>query len=176
MLRARSVLAGGGIHANAGSVCLDYEGRYRRRISMETDRGEAILLDLARARLLADGDGLQLDDGRIVAVRAQAERLMRIEGDNARHLLRLGWHIGNRHLPAMIELDHLLIRDDHVIAEMLRGLGARVTHVTAPFAPESGAYGPGSDISETGLAHEHAHGHSGDHSHPHHHGRAHDHD
>jgi urease accessory protein len=176
MLRARSVLAGGGIHANAGSVCLDYEGRYRRRIIMETDLGETILLDLARACLLADGDGLKLDDGRIVAVRAQPEHLMRVEGHNPQHLLRLAWHIGNRHLAAMIEGDHVLIRADHVIAEMLRGLGARVTHVTAPFAPESGAYDPGSQTSETGSSHGHAHAHSGDHAHHHHHGHVHDHD
>ena len=127
----------------ADSVTLSFDMRHRRRIRFETDGGEAVLLDLERAVALAEGDGLRLDDGRWVAVRAAAEPLLEVRGHDIRHFARIAWHLGNRHLACDVQADRLLIRPDHVIADMLRGLGASVREVQAPFQPEGGAYASG---------------------------------
>lgn len=131
----------------ADSISLAYNERHRRRFRYTADKGTDFLLDLARAAVLNHGDGLLLDDGRIIAVVAAPEALTEIRAASARELVRLAWHIGNRHLPAQLDADRILIREDHVITEMLRGLGAQVRHLEAPFTPESGAY-----------ANAHAHG------------------
>jgi len=133
------------VHRQAGAdapeaVSLDYEGRFLRRKRLETDAGMPFLVDLAEVVSLDDGDALELTDGRRVAVRAAPEALLAVTGPS---LARLAWHVGNRHTPCRIEADRLLIRDDHVLADMLRGLGAEVTPLTAPFRPEGGAYGHG---------------------------------
>lgn len=121
-------------------ITLDYEGRHRRRFRYVSDTGIDFVLDLERTTLLHDGDGLQLDDGRIVAVSAAAEALVEVSAADSKALLRLAWHIGNRHLPAQLSAERILIRDDAVIVAMLRGLGARVEPITAAFTPERGAY------------------------------------
>lgn len=123
-----------------GTVILDYEARHRRRIRLVCDNETPVLLDLEKATALRDGDGLALEDGGWVAVRAAAEDLVRITCASAQDLHRIAWHLGNRHCPAAIEADRILIRRDHVIEEMLRGIGAEVTPVMAPFDPERGAY------------------------------------
>lgn len=123
-----------------GSVTLGYDDRHRRRLKLATDAGEAFLLDLARPAVLEDGDGLALDDGSWLEVRAAPEKLLEIRAAQPALLGRLAWHIGNRHLPAQILEDCILIREDHVIAEMLRGLGAALRPLLAPFNPERGAY------------------------------------
>ncbi len=110
---------------------------------MTGEEGLAFLLDLAGATPIRDGDGLELEDGRIVAVEAAAEPLTEITAADPPHLVRLAWHLGNRHLPTQLNGDRLLIRRDHVIEEMLVKLGATVIHVEAPFDPEGGAYGHG---------------------------------
>ena len=125
----------------AGTITLDETARHRRRIKMVSDQGAEFLLDLPEARLLRHGDGLVLDDGRLIEVRAVPEPLMEVRGRDRRHLLALAWQIGNRHLAAQIEPERILIRRDHVIAEMLTGLDATVTDVEEPFDPEGGAYG-----------------------------------
>jgi urease accessory protein len=89
---------------------------------------------------LRDGDGLLLDDGAIVRVAGRPEPLVEIAAANASELARLAWHIGNRHIDVQIAGDRLRIRRDHVIEDMLRGLGARLTPIEAPFEPEGGAY------------------------------------
>lgn len=155
--RAIAVAPGG----TAGDcVTLPYQQRYRRRALLATDMGEQILLDLPEATELRDGDALVLDDGRHIAIRAAAEPLSEVRAIGAT-LARLAWHVGNRHTPCQIEADRLLIQRDHVLEDMLRGLGASVTHVDEPFRPEGGAYGHGRT---------HAHGHSHD---PHHDPNAH---
>ena len=108
----------------------------------------------------ARGARLALSDGRQVEVRAAAEPLMRASARDALHLARLAWHVGNRHLPAEIAEGAITLRRDHVIADMLRGLGAEVELIEAPFAPEGGAYGRGRPQG---------HLHGGDHGHHHHH-------
>jgi urease accessory protein len=123
-----------------GTVTLGYDERYRRRLRLATDAGEDFLLDLPRAAVLEAGDGLALDDGRWIAVEAAPEPLIEVRAARPELLARLAWHIGNRHLPAAIKPDRILLRDDPVIAAMLEGLGATVRRIAAPFNPERGAY------------------------------------
>ena len=124
----------------ADTITLDEVQRHRRRFVMKTQKEMEFLLDLPEARLLMHGDVLQLSNGIAIEVIAAPESLLKVSADSSRHLLALAWQIGNRHLPAQILDDHILIRRDHVIEEMLIGLGASVEDVDAPFNPESGAY------------------------------------
>jgi urease accessory protein len=121
-------------------VTLAYLDRHRRRIRLVADSGEAFLLDLPRAQHFADGDGLELDTGGFIGVRAAPEPVLDIEAADRPSLLRIAWHLGNRHLPVQVVGDRLRIREDHVIAEMVLGLGGRITRLEAPFDPEFGAY------------------------------------
>ena len=121
-------------------VILDHHDRHRRRLRLTTASGRAFLLDLERAVVLNDGDGLRTDTGDWIAVAAAPEDLLEVSAASAAGLARLAWHIGNRHCPAQIEADRLLIRADHVLAQMLAGLGATVRTVRRPFSPEGGAY------------------------------------
>lgn len=143
-------------HHPTDTITLDETARHRRRIKLTSDNGIQFLLDLPAARLLHHGTGLVLSDGRTIEVRAEPEALMVVHGRDQRHLLALGWQIGNRHLAAQIEADRIIIRADHVIKEMLLGLGASVTYFQAPFTPEGGAYGD---------AHQAQHAHHDDHHH-----------
>lgn len=124
-----------------GTLTLDFDTRHRRRIRLTTDYGEDILLDLPKTVAMADGDGLQLDDGNWLRIRAAAEPLVEVKHADPHQLVRLAWHLGNRHLPTEIREDSLLIRPDHVIEDMLRGFGAELLKIEAPFQPEGGAYG-----------------------------------
>jgi urease accessory protein len=140
-MRARQVLPAGTWDParEADRVLLDYDHRHRRRILLRTERGGELLLDLPHAVHLHQDDGLLLDDGSIVRVSARAEPLMEIRAEPA-VLLRIAWHLGNRHLPVQLLGTHLRIRSDAVIAAMIQRLGARVSPVAAPFDPETGAY------------------------------------
>jgi urease accessory protein len=160
MKRAQAVaIAGQWPRAAArGTVTLDYDARHRRRVMLTSDGGEEFLLDLPRAVALGDGDALALGDGGWIEVKAAPEPLVEIRG-GAELLSRAAWHLGNRHLPAAIFADRILIREDHVIAEMLAGLGAALRSLTAPFTPERGAYDAGA------LPHQHDHRHNHHHHH-----------
>ncbi|WP_082905614.1 urease accessory protein UreE [Bradyrhizobium centrolobii] len=155
--------------AAADTVVLDFDDRHRRRMAMTGTRGLEFLLDLEHAVALRGGDALVLEDGRLVEVVAAPEPLLEIRGRDPHHLIRVAWHLGNRHLPTQIMAKSLRIRRDHVIEAMVKGLGARVIEIEAPFDPEGGAY------ADAGHAHDHAHGHDdhAHHDHGHHH---HDHD
>ncbi|HEV2549094.1 MAG TPA: urease accessory protein UreE [Stellaceae bacterium] len=122
------------------TVTLAYDDRHRRRLRLESDGGEPFLLDLAETGVLEDGDGLALSDGSWLAVKAKPEPLIEVTAADPVGLARLAWHLGNRHLPVAIDGARLLIRDDHVIAAMLEGLGARLRRIEATFSPERGAY------------------------------------
>jgi urease accessory protein len=122
------------------TVTLAHIDRHRRRIRLIADSGQAYLLDLPTAHHLVDGDGLELDGGDYLRVRAAPERVFEIEGAEPADLLRIAWHLGNRHLPLQVAGARLRIRADHVIAEMVMGLGGRITRLEAPFDPETGAY------------------------------------
>lgn len=147
----------------AGSITLPFDDRFRRRIRFKTDQGEDLLLDLEHAERLEDGDGLRLDGGGFVEVRAAEEDLLEIECASPQALTRVAWHLGNRHLPTEIRGTALRIRPDHVIEAMARGLGAQCTHIRAPFRPEGGAYAHGASHPGHGHQHDHSHGH--DHKH-----------
>jgi len=145
-------------HDPVATITLDETARHRRRMVMTSDRmanGSTIqfLLDLPEARLLRHGEGLVLEDGRVIEVRAAPEKLFEVRGHDPHHLLSLAWQLGNRHLPAQIMDDHIRIRADHVIREMLEGLGAQVRDIEAPFDPERGAYSGHSHIR--GHVHDH---------------------
>ncbi len=139
------LLAGAWTGDAADTVTLDYDGRHRRRILLTGASGAAYLLDVAEATHLKDGDGLALPGGGVVRVNALPEPLLEIRAHGPADLLRLAWHIGNRHLAAQVFPDRILIRRDHVIAHMLRRQGAHVAEVMAPFDPEGGAYHEGRD-------------------------------
>lgn len=181
--------------APADTVVLDFDDRHRRRMAMTGTRGLEFLLDLESAVALRGGDALVLEDGRLVEVVAAPEPLIEIRGADPHHLVRIAWHLGNRHLPTQITAKALRIRRDHVIEAMVKGLGARVVEIEAPFDPEGGAYAEGghghaaesvshSHATHDHSSHEHAsHDHHGDDhhhdehcDHDHHHGHSHAHD
>jgi urease accessory protein len=120
------------------TVALDLEGRRRRRHVVTTRKGETILIDLAEAPRLTHGSGLLLEDGTVLRVEALSEPVIEI---TAPDLVRIAWHLGNRHLPTEIRANALRIRPDHVIEAMLEGLGASLKRLETVFEPESGAYG-----------------------------------
>ena len=146
--------------AVADTVVLDREDRHRRRMAMTGEGGLAFLLDLAEATVLADGDGLVLEDGQIVRVRAAEEDVVAITAASPAELVRIAWHLGNRHLPTELHPDRLVIRRDHVIEAMVEGLGGRLAPARAAFRPEGGAYG-------LGAVHGHEHGSHGNEPHAH---------
>jgi urease accessory protein len=139
----------------AGSLTLDFDARHRRRIHLITDQGEDVLLDLPKAVAMADGDALQLEDGRLLVVRAAAEPVVEIRHVDPDRRLRLAWHLGNRHLPTEIRDGVLRIRPDHVIEEMLHRFEAKLISLHAAFQPEGGAYGGSGHHNDHG---EHHHG------------------
>jgi urease accessory protein len=122
------------------TVTLDLEGRRKRRHVVRAAEGEDVLIDLAEVPQLRGGDGLVLADGRVVRVVAEPEPLTAVAAGDGCPLVKLAWHLGNRHLPVQFAGERLLIRRDHVIEAMLAGLGARLAHLDAPFDPEPGAY------------------------------------
>jgi urease accessory protein len=170
--------------AAADTVVLDFDDRHRRRVAMTGTRGLEFLLDLENAVALRGGDALVLDDGRLVEVVAAPEPLIEIRGTDPQHLVRVAWHLGNRHLPTQIMPKGLRIRRDHVIEAMVKGLGARVIEIESPFDPEGGAYAggghahapesaPHAHTAHDHASHDHGHHHHDDH---HHHGDDHHHD
>jgi urease accessory protein len=132
---------------------------------MTGTRGLEFLLDLENAVALRGGDALVLDDGRLVEVVAAPEPLTEIRCNDPQHLVRVAWHLGNRHLPTQIMAKGLRIRRDHVIEAMVQGLGARVIEIEAPFDPEGGAYAYAETVHAHADAHSHAHGEAHSHAH-----------
>jgi urease accessory protein len=167
MKRAHEVKAAG--HWDSAKavdqITLDAHDRHRRRVVLTGEGGTTFLLDLPEATALHDGDGLVLDDGAVVRIVSRPELLIEIAAADAHELARLAWHIGNRHIDVQIVGNRLRLRRDHVIEDMLRGLGARLSPIEAPFDPEHGAYRHHHD----GHGHDHAHGPD------HHRGQGHDH-
>ncbi len=158
-MRAGEVLAAGTWDAarEVDFVLVDYDRRHRRRILLTTEAGQEVLLDLPHAARLRHGDGLLLEGGGVVRVAARPEKLADIHAHDDGDLVRIAWHLGNRHLPVQLLGEHIRIRADHVIEAMVELLGGHVEHVVAPFDPEAGAYAGG-----------HAHAHDDDdHGHPH---------
>lgn len=134
-------------HHPDDTVTLTYDDRFLRRKVLTSDGGTRFTVDLEQTTSLNDGDALVLTDGRKIGIRPAPEALLEITGPD---LVRLAWHIGNRHMPCQIEADRLLIQRDHVIRDMLGKLGATLREIEEPFTPEGGAYGHG-------RTHSHAH-------------------
>ena len=133
----------------ADVVVLDAGDRHRRRVRLTGQRGTDVLLDLDEAVALRDGDGIMLDDGGIVLVSGQPEPLLEVAARTPLDFVRLAWHLGNRHTDVQIAGSRLRIRCDHVLEDLVAGLGASVTAIDAPFDPEIGAP----------PAHDHGHDH-----------------
>jgi urease accessory protein len=155
-----------------GAVVLDYDERLLRRKRLQTVAGDGFLVNLPALTNLDDYWGFELEDGRAIAVHPAEEAVLVITGD----LPRLAWHIGNRHTPCEVGPEALIIREDHVLEAMLRGLGAGIARVHRPFTPEKGAYGTGRTMGhDHGPGHDHDHNHSHGHGHDHSHGPLHSH-
>ena len=137
-------------------MLIDHDRRFRRRIVLPTLLGAEVLIDLPQAVRLRDGDGLVVQAG-VIRVCAQAEDLMEIHAHDEGALVRIAWHLGNRHLPVQLRGDRIRIRADHVIGEMVEGLGGHVDLIQDAFDPEAGAY--------SGGGHHHPIGDDDDHSH-----------
>ena len=137
--------------APAGQLRLPFELRQKSRLRTKLVSGEEIALMLPRGEILRGGDLVLASDGRVIEVLAEPEALAHIE---SAELARLAYHLGNRHVPVQVGNGFLRIAADHVLEEMARKLGAKVSHVEAPFEPEAGAYAGGHD-----HRHDHDHEH-----------------
>jgi urease accessory protein len=155
-MRAETVLPAGTWNAASeiDRVLIDFDRRYRRRIMLRTEQGREVLLDLTQAVRLRDGDGLAVNAGGVVRVCARPEPLLEIHAHDDSEMMRIAWHLGNRHLPIQLQGERIRIRADHVIRDMVEGLGGHVDEIEAPFDPEAGAYAGG---------HQHHHDHDHDH-------------
>jgi urease accessory protein len=138
-----------GSFAASDRVVLDADERQRRRIALTGEKGTRLLLDFERPVTLRDGEGLALEDGSVVQVAGRAEQLVEVSATKGVDLMRLAWHIGNRHADIQFVDRSFRIRRDHVLEEMLKGLGATTREIEAPFDPEPAA----------------PHGHHPDHNH-----------
>lgn len=136
-------------------LVLPFELRCKSRLRARLASGEEVGLFLERGAVLRAGDRLLGGDGRVVEVAASPEAVCEARSDDAPLLARAAYHLGNRHVPVQVAPGLLRFGRDHVLAEMLRGLGLAVTETEAPFEPESGAYGGHG-------GHAHPHGHSAD--------------
>ena len=143
-------------------VVLEHDERHLRRRVVTLKQGGQVLVDFVEPAALRDGDLFVLDDGRHVGVVAPDEEVYDVRARDSVHLAELAWHIGNRHLPASIEAERIVILRDHVIRDILERLGATVTETVEPFNPLRGAYSGGHNHHH---GHEHGHGH---HDHDHH--------
>lgn len=122
-------------------LLLPFESRCKSRLRTRLASGEEAGLFLERGRLLRGGDKLLGNDGRVVEVVAAPEMLMQATSDDPLQLARAAYHLGNRHVAVQVLAGSLRFARDHVLGEMVRGLGLPVTEVKAPFEPEAGAYG-----------------------------------
>jgi len=156
MIRATSIIRREAVDQDriVDVITLDHGDRHRRRIVLNADGGTTFLLDLGKADVLEDGDAILLDSGWLVEVKAASERLVAIRTGDTLDLLTIAWHIGNRHVPAEITREVIYIAYDHVLVDMLQGLGAKIEIVDRPFCPVRGAY----HNHEHG-GHHHGHGH-----------------
>jgi urease accessory protein len=166
-----------------GALRLPFEQRQKSRLHTNLVSGEEVALMLPRGEILRGGDLVSASDGRVIEVVASPEKLLHVE---TKDLAKAAYHLGNRHVPVQVGEGFLRLAEDHVLEEMLKKLGAKVTHVEAPFEPEAGAYagghhhqhdemGHGGKIHEFGHHHDHDHEHGPDcgHDHHHHHGHKH---
>lgn len=130
------------------TLTLPFELRQRSRLRVKMDDNTDAGLFLPRGHILRHGDRLLASDGRVVEIRAAPEEVSTVHAMNSLDLLRAAYHLGNRHVPLQVAPDWLRYVHDHVIDEMLIGLGLTVDIEHVPFEPEAGAY-------KAGHTHEH---------------------
>jgi urease accessory protein len=159
MLKAISILDEAAARAPSGTLTLPFERRQKSRLVAHLDSGQPITLLLPRGHVLRDGSLLEANDGSVIRVRSADEELSVVVSGNAAELLRAAYHLGNRHVALQIGPGRLAYLHDHVLDDMLRGLGLEPSVAREPFEPESGAYGRHGG---------HAHGHGDHHGHDHH--------
>jgi len=140
-------------------LVLPYQLRTKSRLRTALPSGEEVGLILERGTVLRDGDCLLAEDGRVVQIVAAPETVSTVRSNDALALMRASYHLGNRHVALQIGAGWVRYQRDHVLDEMVRGLGLEVTVEEAPFEPEAGAYG---GHSHSILA---PHGHHAHHSH-----------
>lgn len=157
-------------------LVLPFEMRQRSRLLATLEGGEEIGLTLPRGTVLRGGDRLQASDGRVVEVVAAPEQVSIVRTGEGRLLARAAYHLGNRHVAVQVTTNSIRYLRDHVLDDMLRGLGLQVEQDVLPFEPEAGAYSP-AHAASGGHSHgnDHGHGHGHGHSHGHAQGHAHDH-
>ena len=167
-----------------GQLKLPFDSRQKSRLRTKLVSGEEVALMLPRGEILRGGDLVTASDGRVIEVLAEPEKLLHIE---SAELARVAYHLGNRHVPVQVGKDFLRIAADHVLGEMVKKLGAKVSEVEAAFEPEAGAYAGGhhqhDEMGHGGKIHDHHHEHDHDHGHvhdehcghDHHHHHGHDH-
>lgn len=153
MLRAVSILPPGHDQGPPyDSITLEHTERRLRRKLLRLAGGDDVMVDFPQTLTLEHGSALELEDGRLVGIIAAEELLYEVHGRDAAHLVRLAWHIGNRHTSAQLEEGRILIKRDHVLKTMLEGLGATVGNVSEPFYAEHGAYHSHADAGHALLA------------------------
>ena len=146
-------------HKAYASITLEFEARHRRRLRLDLDNGEEVLLDLNKAVAMRGGDGLLMENGQWIKVIAASEPVLKISTKDRGLFVRLAWHLGNRHVAADIRDDTIVIKPDHVLKEMLEGLGAVVEEISDPFQPEGGAYSEHKHLETISEYAEADHGH-----------------
>ena len=148
---------------NQATLTLPFELRQKSRLKATLDNGIEVGLMLQRGGLLRGGDLLRAEDGMTIKIIAAAESVSKVTHDEPLMLMRASYHLGNRHVPLQITENYLCYTHDHVLDEMVKGLGLQVECVMAPFEPEGGAYGGGHKHSHDD--HDEAHNHTHQHSH-----------
>ncbi len=146
---------------------LPFESRQKSRFKAKLASGEEVGVILPRGEILRGGDLVTASDGRVIEVVSQPEKLLHVECAKSADLARIAYHLGNRHVPVEVGGGYLRLAHDHVLEQMLKGLGAQVSALEAPFEPEAGAYHSHAEASGKAKIHDHHHDH--DHDHDHHH-------
>ena len=162
-----------------GRLKLPFEARQKSRLRTRLESGEEVGLVLPRGEILRGGDLVTASDGRVIEIVSQEEKTLHIEAASPQALAKVAYHLGNRHVPVQVGENFLRIAEDHVLEEMVKKLGAKVSRVEAPFEPEAGAYAGGhqhDEMGHGGKIHDHHHDHDHDHDHAHDHGHGHGHD
>ena len=148
-----------------GQLRLPFDSRQKSRLKAKLASGEEVALMLPRGEILRGGDLVTASDGRVIEVVAEPEKLLHVETES---LAKVAYHLGNRHVPVQVGEGFLRIAEDHVLEEMLKKMGAKVSRVEAPFEPEAGAYAGGhhqhDEMGHGGKIHDH-HDHDHDHEH-----------
>jgi len=159
-----------------GQLRLPFVSRQKSRLKTKLVSGEEVGLILPRGEILRGGDLVTASDGRVIEIVAEPEKVLHIE---TKDLARVAYHLGNRHVPVQVGEGFLRITEDHVLEEMVQKLGAKVSHLEAPFEPEAGAYAGGhqhDEMGHGGKIHDHHHDeHDHDHVHDEHCGHDHHH-